>query len=358
MKGLEFPIVGTKVKGLSRKFDLNSPDGRKQYFEAKTGEEIKHLKEFLKENTFIAYILGKKGSGKGTYSKLFAEIFGVDKVKPVSVGDIVREVHATLETPKGRSGIEKYLENNYRGFITPKEGIEAILNRSQDKVSVPNEVMLSLIEREIDKHKGKVLFIDGFPRTLDQVSYSLFFRELMGHRGDPDVFILIDIPESVIDARIKTRVVCPKCNTPRNVKLDPTTKIGYEQEAGDFYLYCDNPDCTGSKMVRKEGDELGIGPIRARLDSDEEILRKAFSLYGVPKVLLRNHVPVAEAEKYFDDYEFTPQYNYFWNKNSKMIKTEKTKWTVLDDCGVESFSLVPSPVVVTMLKQLVEALEI
>jgi hypothetical protein len=73
---------------------------------------------------------------------------------------------------------------------------------------------------------------------------------------------------------------------------------------------------------------------------------------------LRNHVPVAEAEKYFDDYEFTPQYNYSWNKNSKMIKTEKTKWTVLDDCGVESFSLVPSPVVVTMLKQLVEALEI
>ena len=57
MKGLEFPIVGSKVKGVTAKFDLNSPAGRKKYFQAKTGKEIKEIKEFLKEKTFMAFLL-------------------------------------------------------------------------------------------------------------------------------------------------------------------------------------------------------------------------------------------------------------------------------------------------------------
>ena len=79
MKGLEFPIVSTKIEGLNKqslllrnkKFDLSSPEGRKDYFEAKVGDEIGHLRNFLNKNTFVAYLLGKKNSGKGTYAKLF-----------------------------------------------------------------------------------------------------------------------------------------------------------------------------------------------------------------------------------------------------------------------------------------------
>ena len=74
----------------------------------------------------------------------------------------------------------------------------------------------------------KALFIDGFPRDLDQVSYSLFFRDLIGYRADPDIFILIDVPNSVIDERIKYRVVCPKCHTPRNLKLLATKQVEYD----------------------------------------------------------------------------------------------------------------------------------
>ena len=79
MKGLEFPIIGTKIKGVGKKFDLSSPSGRKKYFKVKVGDEIVHLKKFLEKNTFIAYFIGKKNSGKGTYSKLFTEIFGEEK---------------------------------------------------------------------------------------------------------------------------------------------------------------------------------------------------------------------------------------------------------------------------------------
>lgn len=73
----EFPLEKTKVEGIDKKFNLSDVKERKEYFEAKVGEEILKLKDFFeKGNTFIAYMLGKKNAGKGTYTKLLMEIFG------------------------------------------------------------------------------------------------------------------------------------------------------------------------------------------------------------------------------------------------------------------------------------------
>src|SRR5205823_7009319 len=99
------------------------------------------------------------------------------------------------------------------------------------------------------------------------------------------------------DERIKYRVVCPNCKTSRNMKLLVTKDIEYDKETGKFYLLCDNPSCANTRMMPKEGDELGIEPIRSRLEKDDEIIRKVFELHGMDKVLLRNHVPVIEAEQ-------------------------------------------------------------
>jgi len=108
-------------------------------------------------------------------------------------------------------------------------------------------------------------------------------------------------------------------------------------------------------MEPKEGDELGIGPIRERLTKDEEILRKAFALHGISKILLRNHVAVSEADKYFDDYEITPEYSF--EGEGDKIKVIEKPWTVKDDSGVASVSLLSAPVVVGLLKQLADILE-
>ena len=101
---------------------------------------------------------------------------------------------------------------------------------------------------------------------------------------------------------------------------------------------------------------MGIGPLRDRLQTDENLIRQAFSLYGIPKVLLRNSVPASEAAGYVDDYEITPEYNYKL-ENGQVQITEKP-WQVKDDEGVESYSLMPPPVVVSLIKQLVDALGI
>lgn len=354
---MEFPIFKTKIEGANRSFDLSNPEQSKEYFDFKAGEEIEKLRDYLKENSFIAYLLGKKGSGKGTYSKLFKEIVAPDSVTHISVGDLVRDTHQEILNESKKRELINWLSRNYRGFLSIEKAIEALLNRSTETL-LPTEFILALIKREIGRMPKKTLFIDGFPRKLDQISYSLFFRDLIDYREDPDIFILIDVPEAVIDERIKYRVVCPLCQSPRNLKLLPTKEVGFDEKERRFYLICDNPSCKGERMVAKEGDKLGIEPIRARLKMDERLIKQAFSLYGIPKILLRNSVPVGVAKDFIDDYEVSPEFTYKWNKKEKRVEKIKKPWIIPDDKGVKSFSLLPQPVVVSMIKQLVDVLHL
>jgi len=369
----DFFAKGEQIRGLSKEFDLINPEELKDYFELKAGKEIEKIREYLKENTFVAYLLGKKNSGKGTYSKMFAEIIWPERIEHFSIGDMVRNIDRELADPQKKKELIKFLEINYRGRFSLDEIIRDLENRDT-KTLRPTELILALSKREMEKKEKKAIFIDGFPRDLDQISYSLFFRDLIGYRDDPDIFILIDVPESVIDARIKWRRFCPNCQTPRNLKLLPTSKIGYdkkekefyfskknkvlEPEAKGFYLICDNPNCKAARMIQKEGDILGIQPIRERLKIDEKLIEMAFSLYGIPKILLRNTVPVKEAKKFVDDYEITPEYEFEWDESLKKVKMKEKPWIVLDDKGTESFSLLPPPVVVSLIKQIVEVLNL
>ena len=356
MKDIEFPIFKTKIDS-SKKFDLTDFNQRQAYFELKAGKEIKKLREYLKENTFIAYLLGKKNSGKGTYAKMFKEVVDKDRVEHFSIGDMVREFDEVLKDKEKKKEFISFLEKNYRGFLPLEKIIETIEKRNT-KVLLPSELILSLVKKEIAEREKKALFIDGFPREMDQISYSLFFRDLIGYRDDPDAFVLIDVPEAVIDERIKYRVICPLCQTSRSLKLLPTKKVEYDKKNKKFYLVCDNSDCKGARMVAKEGDELGIGPIKKRLETDEKLIKQAFSLYGIPNVLLRNSVPVDKAEEFVDDYEITPEYSYQWDEKSEKVKTIEKPWQVSDDNGTPCYSLMPPPVVVSLIKQMTKVLGI
>ena len=193
---------------------------------------------------------------------------------------------------------------------------------------------------------------------MDQISYSLFFRDLIGYREDPDIFILINVPDSVIDERIKGRRVCPLCQTSRNLPLLPTSKVGFDKKKQEFYLLCDNPKCKEVPLKRKEGDEFGIKPIQERLKLDDKLIEMAFLLHGVPKILLRNTVPKKGAEDFIDDYEITPQYEFEWDESLKTIKRIEKPWVVLDENGEEIFSLLAPPVLVSLIKQMVEVLNL
>jgi len=354
---MNFPIFKTKIEGRNQTFNLNDPKERRAYFELKAGPEIKKLKDYLKKNTFVAYLLGKKNSGKGTYSKMFAEIFGQEKVEHFSIGDMIRGIDEELEDQTRKKELIEFLKKNYRGFVSLEGAINFLEKRNTQNL-LPTELILSLIKREIQKRKKKALFIDGFPRDLDQISYSLFFRDLIGYRDDPDIFVLIDVPKSVIDQRMKWRRVCPKCQTSRNLKLLPTSKVEYEETKKEFYLSCDNPGCQGLQMVSKEGDEFGIEPIKERLELDGKLISQAVSLYGIPKIFLRNSIPVNVAKDYVDNYEITPEYEYQWDEKSKKVQIIEKPWVIPDDEGAPSYSLLAPPVALSMIKQLAEVLDL
>ncbi|MDD4271564.1 MAG: nucleoside monophosphate kinase [Patescibacteria group bacterium] len=348
----DFPYFKAKTEGVTKKFNLSDPVERKEYFEAKAGEEIAQIKKYLESNTFVAYLLGKKNSGKGTYSKLMKEIFGEDKIGHISVGDIVRDAHAAMEDETKKAEIMEFMEKNYRGYISIDDAINALLGRDQ-KTLLPTEFILALIKMQISKWPKKSLFIDGFPRELDQISYSLFLSNLIDYRSDLDIFIAISIPESVLDERMKFRVICPVCHTPRNLKLFATKEVGFDKEANEFFLKCDQSDCSskGARMIGKEGDNLGIETIRERLELDDKLIEKVFTLHGVPRILLRNAIPVDVAKDYVDDYEITPEYVYELGADGE-VKVGEKSYAVKDDEGVESYSLLAPPVALALIKQL------
>ncbi|MDD5342267.1 MAG: AAA family ATPase [Patescibacteria group bacterium] len=357
MKDYEFPIFKTKIEGRNEKFNLEDPVARRKYFEFKAGPEIEKLKDYLRENTFVAFLLGKKNSGKGTYSKLFMEAVGHEHVAHVSIGDIIRNVDQDLRDPEKKAPLLEKFRKRYRGFITVDQVVETILSRSQQKL-LPTEAILAFVEIEIDRLGRKAIFIDGFPRNMDQVSLSLFFRALMGYRDDPDLFVFIDVPETVIDERMKYRVICPICKTPRNVRLLRTKNVGYDTSNKEYYLTCDNHGCNQARMVPKEGDSAGIESIRERIEIDDKVMRTLLGLQGVPKIYLRNSVPVKQAKKSVDEYEITPAYEYEYNEAKKSVRITEKPWTVTDDNGQESFSLLPAPIGVALIKQVAQALNL
>jgi adenylate kinase family enzyme len=365
MKNLDFPISKTKIDGVTERFDLNDPASRKKYFEAKAGPELKKLREYFGSGkTFVAYLMGKKNSGKGTYSKLFMEAIGggpstgsgQGNVGHVSVGDIVRDVHAGLSDPTSRKVLTDFLGKNYRGFHTMDEAIAIIEGRSQEKL-MSTELIVALLKYEISKRPRQAIFIDGFPRGLDQVSYSMFLKELLGYRSDPDFFVFIDVPDAVVDERIKTRVICPVCKTSRNIRLALTRQVGYDESTKSFYLVCDNVECKGARMAVRQGDELGLAPLRSRLEADDVIFSHLLKLKGVPKIYLRNSVPAAGAKEYVDDYEITPAYSFELDADKK-VKVIESPWTVNDDDGIQSYSLMPAPVALSLIKQTAKVLEL
>ncbi len=353
MQGVDFPVFKTKLDGVDQKFNLNDPADRKKYFTLKAGPEIEKLRNYLSSGkTFIGFLMGKKNSGKGTYSKLFMEALGMsDKVGHISVGDIVRDVHTGLSDPAKKKELSDFLGQNYRGFHSLEEIDSLIQGRSQSTL-VSTDLILALLKYEVSKRPKQAIFIDGFPRGLDQIAYSLFLKEVLGYRSDPDFLVFIDLPNTIIEERIKARVICPICKTPRSTKLMATKEAGYDAATGEFYLMCDTPSCNKARLVPKEGDELGIEPIRDRIEADEAILKQLLTLQGIPKIYLRNAIPADQAKAYVDDYEVTPTYSYELNKDTGQVKIIESPWVINNDEGVPSNSLLPPPVVLSLIKQL------
>ncbi len=344
--------IAPPFKRTSETYDLNTVKGRREYFKVKAGKLIDKISQFLENHTFIAYWLAPKNAGKSTYIGLLRELLGQHTFNYIAVGDIVREFQK--EYKQKAQEYDSYFLKHYRGYLKLNEAVEALLHPDVSKLK-PTELILTLVKKKIDTLPRKTLFIDGFPRTEDQVSYSLYFRELINYRNDPDVFVMIYLPLSVIDERIKYRRVCPKCGKSFSTVLLPSEHVKYDAAGDEFVFMCDNPACNKEVLIKKQGDDKGIEPLMPRIKKDLYLMQLAEKLYGVPKIKMYNAIEVKDADNLVQDYEITERYSFEY-KNGKIIK-RTSPWVVKDN-GKNYYSLLAAPVLLQFLRQLSEIFEI
>ena len=67
---------------------------------------------------------------------------------------------------------------------------------------------------------------------------------------------------------------------------------------------------------------------------------------------------MSTASETVDDYELTPAYSYHIDEKTGEVVTDEAPWTVRDNEGTEVYSLLPPPVVVSLLHQLVGVLKL
>ena len=120
-------------------------------------------------------IFGAPGSGKGTYSDLIVEKYGMGHI---STGDVLRaQIKAGTELGKLAQG---YINNGQL---------------------IPDELMIDILAKTYDElPAGKGVIFDGFPRTIAQAEA---LKKMLAERGhDMGVMIELVVEEDVLMARL------------------------------------------------------------------------------------------------------------------------------------------------------------
>ena len=190
-------------------------------------------------------LLGAPGAGKGTQADLLVKKLSIPAI---STGNMLREA-VKLGTPLG----------------------EQVRHIMDSGMLVPDETVLDLVRRRIAREDCKNGFIlDGVPRTLSQA-------ESLDAVGIViDYVVSIEIDDSVIEARMTGRRVCPNCGSSYHVVNNRPKTEGI----------CDN---CGSELVIRKDDAPDT--VRDRLSvyhSRTELLKEFYAKQGKLRIVQGN----------------------------------------------------------------------
>jgi adenylate kinase len=182
-------------------------------------------------------LMGPPGVGKGTQAERLQGLLGVPHI---STGNILRAAIRDDGSPLGKEA-RKFVES---GRL------------------VPDELMGDLIAKRLEERDAAQGFIlDGFPRTVEQVS---ILGGVLGRLGlKLDKVLMLVVPEAEIVRRLSGRRTCPSCGSVFHLDSKPPAVP-------------DVCDACGSALVQ-------------RPDDTEQVIRERMTVYT------NQTVPVAQA---------------------------------------------------------------
>lgn len=168
-------------------------------------------------------LLGPPGSGKGTQARALAERY---QVPHISTGDMLWD-----EVANG-TGLGGEVQSN--------------LDRGE---LVSDKVMSGLILQRIDREDcARGFILEGYPRKIEQAELLDGILAELGRRVEQ--VVLLHVPDDVIVARLKGRLIHPGSGRTYHVLSDPPTKAGID-------------DLTGDDLVERDDDREEV--VRDRL---------------------------------------------------------------------------------------------
>lgn len=142
-------------------------------------------------------LVGAPGAGKGTQGDVIVKEFGVTRI---STGDLLRE-EINKNTDLGQQ-------------------VKSILASGK---LVSNDIIMSLVKKEISKNIDNGFVLDGVPRTVEQAQeIDQFLFENFNKKMD--LVIALGISETKLIKRLSNRFYCKQCNESYN-KLYKNPKI-------------------------------------------------------------------------------------------------------------------------------------
>jgi adenylate kinase len=187
--------------------------------------------------------MGPPGVGKGTQAEQLQQLLGVPHV---STGNILRAAMRQEGSPLG---------DRVRTFV-------------ESGRLVPDALMGDLIAERLERKDASSGFIlDGFPRTLEQVSILEGVLKRLGLTLDR--VLMLEVPEAEIVRRLSGRRTCPSCGAVFHLESRPPKVSGV----------C---DVCGAALVQRPDDKESVIRDRLKVYADQTLpVADAYRAKGV-----------------------------------------------------------------------------
>mmetsp|Transcript_15261 Transcript_15261/g.17775 ORF Transcript_15261/g.17775 Transcript_15261/m.17775 type:complete len:263 (+) Transcript_15261:84-872(+) len=179
----------------------------------------------MRPNYINISLIGKPGSGKGTYGSKLAETL---KSPLVVMGDVLRN-HVQQKTEIGIDIAEHQSQGKLVDDVLVSKALFSHLKQLRNE---------RFHDKRSDKSNKFGFILDGFPRTLAQARLLQNQNEIPGANNDlmskiewPEEFqmsfaVSIDVPDEICVSKMLGRRKCSKCNKSFNIS-DVNTSDGF-----------------------------------------------------------------------------------------------------------------------------------